>query len=48
MTTKLFSLTDKVAIVTGAGRGLGKILAQGLSTSTSKDALTVVSLQLFK
>ncbi|MDF5731131.1 MAG: glucose 1-dehydrogenase [Rhizonema sp. PD38] len=36
MTTKLFALTDKVAIVTGAGRGLGKILAKGLAEFGAK------------
>ena len=36
MTTKLFDLTEKVAIVTGAGKGLGKVLAKGLAEFGAK------------
>lgn len=32
MQPKLFDLTDRVAVATGAARGLGRILAQGLAT----------------
>lgn len=31
MNAKLFDLSGKVAIVTGSGRGLGKVMAGGLA-----------------
>lgn len=31
MTRGLFDLTDKVAVVTGSGRGLGRVIARGLA-----------------
>jgi NAD(P)-dependent dehydrogenase (short-subunit alcohol dehydrogenase family) len=36
MTNNLFDLTGKVAIVTGAARGIGKVLAQGLAQAGAK------------
>ena len=36
MNTQLFDLKDKVVIITGSGRGLGKILAKGLSEFGAK------------
>ena len=36
MKSKLFDLTDKVGIVTGSGRGLGKTIAIGLAESGAK------------
>lgn len=39
---KLFNLKDKVAIVTGASRGLGKAIAQGLSKAGAKVVISDV------
>ena len=39
MTTSLFDLTDKVALVTGASRGLGLALARGLGQAGARLAL---------
>lgn len=36
MTTSLFSLTDRVALVTGSTSGLGKEMARGLSTAGAR------------
>lgn len=36
MSTQIFDLTDKVVIITGSGRGLGKILAKGLANFGAK------------
>lgn len=36
MTNHLFDLTGKVAIITGAARGIGRVLAQGLAQAGAK------------
>lgn len=36
MNAKLFDLSGKVAIVTGSGRGLGKVMAGGLADFGAK------------
>lgn len=36
MNTNLFDLSEKIAIVTGSGRGLGKVLAKGLAEFGAK------------
>lgn len=33
MSKELFDLTNKVAIITGSARGLGKLIAQGLANT---------------
>ena len=33
MSTKLFDLTGKVAVITGSGRGLGRAMARGLAAA---------------
>ena len=39
MSTALFDLSGKVAVVTGAGRGLGKAIAKGLADAGAKVVL---------
>jgi NAD(P)-dependent dehydrogenase (short-subunit alcohol dehydrogenase family) len=43
MITKLFDLTGKTAIVTGAQRGLGQIMAKGLNESGANIVITDVN-----
>ena len=36
MSTELFGLTGKVAVITGSGRGLGKAMARGMATAGAR------------